>query len=300
MELHIKPGKYIVAVSGGVDSMVLLDVLRELPHLECIVAHFDHGIRPDSKRDRQLVEQTARKHGLEYISSQAHLDSDASEAEAREARYAFLRAAQSHYQADAIITAHHQDDVLETLIINLIRGTGRLGLSSLRSTDELLRPLAQTPKATIMQYAQNHDIIWHEDSTNTSDVYLRNYLRHHIMPRLAESQRQTLIGVYTTMLSLNTHIDAEISVLLLRLVCSEGLQRSSFIQLPHAVAREMLAYWLRSEYDIRLERKQVERLVVAVKIAQPGSVFDLNKRTIMNISRKFAKVTPRSTRKTSV
>jgi len=300
MELHIKPGKYIVAVSGGVDSMVLLDVLRQQPGLELIVAHFDHGIRPDSKQDRQFVEQTAQKYDLAYVTDQARLGADASELEARDARYAFLRASKAEYHAQATITAHHQDDVLETMVINLIRGTGRLGLSSLRSNDELLRPLTQTSKAAIMQYADGHGIAWREDSTNMSDAYLRNYLRHHSMPRLTDRQRQHLVDMYATMLSLNPQIDAELSDVLAQIVYPEGLRRSSFIQLPHTIAGEVLAYWLREKYDIRLERKQIERLVVAVKTAQPGSVFDLNKRTIMNISRKFAEVTPRSARKTSV
>lgn len=300
MELHIKPGKYIVAVSGGVDSMVLLDVLRRQSELELIVAHFDHGIRPDSKQDRQLVEQTARKYRLEYIFAEGRLGKHASEADAREARYAFLRASKVQHGADAIITAHHQDDVLETMVINLIRGTGRLGLSSLRSNDKLLRPLTQTSKATIMQYADEHGIIWRDDSTNMSDAYLRNYLRHHVMSRLTDAQRHSLVDTYATMLSLNTQIDADLTDVLAQITYPEGLRRTYFTQLPHAVSCELLAHWLRKKYDISLERKQIERLVIAVKTAQPGSVFDLNKRTIMNISRKFAEVTPRSARKTSV
>lgn len=299
MELHIKPGKYIVAVSGGVDSVVLLDVLRQQSGLELVVAHFDHGIRSDSAKDRKFVEQTAQKYGLEYMFAEGHLGKDASEAEARSARYDFLRSVRRQYHADAIITAHHQDDVFETMLINMIRGTGRLGLSSLRSTDELLRPFVFTPKASIVQYALDHDISWHEDSTNTSDVYFRNYLRHHIMPRLTPSQRQNLVAIYMNMLSLNPQIDAEIATLLSQVLYQEGLLRTPFIQLTHAVACEVLAYWLRTKHAVRLERKQIERLVVAVKIAQPGTSYDIDKRTIMNISRKFAKVTPRSTRKTS-
>ena len=280
--------------------MVLLDVLRQQPGLELVVAHFDHGIRPDSDRDRKLVEQTARKYGLEFTFAEGHLGEDASESEARTARYAFLDAAMKQYYAQAIITAHHQDDVLETIMINLIRGTGRLGLSSLRSHDKLLRPFVAMQKATILQYAHEHAITWNEDSTNMSDAFLRNYLRHHIMPRLTDGQRQSLTNIYTTMLTVNTQIDTEIAAVLAQLLYPEGLQRSSFVQLPHTVSCEVFSYWLREKYDIRMERKQIERLVVAVKTAQPGTVFDLNKRTIMNISRKFAEVTPRSARKTSV
>src|SRR5688572_27728765 len=133
MKINVAPGKYIVAVSGGVDSMVLLHLLSQHSQSELIVAHFDHGIRPDSAEDRKLVEKTAKKYGLEFVYREGELGPGASEAEAREARYGFLQIIKVKHNAKAIVTAHHQDDMLETAIINMLRGTGRKGLSSLVS-----------------------------------------------------------------------------------------------------------------------------------------------------------------------
>src|SRR5688572_18243464 len=174
MNFRLSPGKYVVAVSGGVDSMVLLDLLRERPKLELIVAHFDHGIRKESARDRKLVQRIAKSYDLPFFYAEGNLGPKAGEALAREARYAFLRKIQEEQGAKAIITAHHQDDMLETAIMNLLRGTGRRGLSSLKSRKELVRPMLEWTKKGIREYAEERDLVWAEDVTNDDERYLRN------------------------------------------------------------------------------------------------------------------------------
>src|SRR5690348_2939142 len=119
-----KPGNYVVAVSGGVDSVVLLDILSKQPGLKLTIAHFDHGIRNDSYKDRQFVEGLAKKYQLLFVYKEGSLGK-ASEAKAREARYEFLRKAQKDSGSQAIITAHHQDDLLETAILNMLRDSSR-------------------------------------------------------------------------------------------------------------------------------------------------------------------------------
>lgn len=158
-----KPGKYVVAVSGGVDSMALLDLLQAHGDYELVVAHLDHGIRSDSGEDRQLVEQAAEAVGLPFFYKEAKLGAGTSEAAARKVRYAFLNKIKTKQGAAAIITAHHQNDVLETAIINIIRGTGRKGLTSLGS-NEIVRPLLNVSKAALIQYAKKHNLQWREDS----------------------------------------------------------------------------------------------------------------------------------------
>jgi tRNA(Ile)-lysidine synthetase-like protein len=156
MKIQVEPGKYVVAVSGGVDSVVLLDLLRMYPGVHVVVAHFDHGIRDDSHLDRAHVQTLAQRYQLPFVYDKGRLGPGASEADARTARYDFLRKAQVASSADAIITAHHQDDVLETAIINLLRGTGRKGLSSLTSGEGIIRPLLEVPKSEIIDYAKRH------------------------------------------------------------------------------------------------------------------------------------------------
>src|SRR5882724_12578395 len=110
----IAPGRYIVAVSGGVDSMVLLDMLRRQPGLDVVVAHVDHGVRVDSHEDTTLVEHYATKYGLTCLVTQLKLGSGVSEETARVARYDFLQKCCKTQNAIGIITAHHQDDLIET------------------------------------------------------------------------------------------------------------------------------------------------------------------------------------------
>jgi tRNA(Ile)-lysidine synthase len=283
MEIDLQPGKYVVAVSGGVDSMVLLHVLQQKPGLELVVAHFDHGIRSDSAVDSKIVEATAKSYGLPYSFAEGKLGTRASEAAAREARYRFLQTVKETHRADAIVTAHHQDDVLETAVINLLRGTGRKGLSSLRSTEEVRRPLLQVSKEQIRTYAKGNKLTWHEDSTNLDDSYLRNYVRLRLLPRLTADDKRRLLTIISRAAETNQQLDTELSRLLP--TAAENLQRKDILALSHAEARELLAAWLRL-HDLRdFDRSTLERLVVAAKTAEPGKRVDVMKGTSLHISK---------------
>lgn len=291
MNVRVAPGKYILAVSGGVDSMVLLDVLRRLAGVELVVAHFDHGIRPDSKKDREFVGRVARTNNQPYIYDSGNLGAAASEATARDARYAFLRRAQREWGAQAIVTAHHQDDALETAILNLLRGTGRKGLSALQSRPDILRPLLHVTKQEIAAYAHAHKLTWREDSTNTDTRYLRNYIRHAIVPRLGDTGRQKLLKTIERTEAMNAHIDAALALLL----PAKGVpfERYVFIMLPHTLAREMMAAWLRQNQVSGFDRKTIERLVVFAKTALPNKHADIDGHWQLKAGKITLKITPR-------
>jgi len=269
MDINLEPGRYVVAVSGGVDSVVLLHHLVRHPEHKLTVAHFDHGVREDSASDERFVYELARIYGLPYVYVRAHLGPDVSEAEARELRYDFLQAARVAAGADAVLTAHHQDDVLETAVHNIIRGTGRRGLTSLKSTDVIKRPLLHVPKADILEYALTNHLQWREDSTNSSDVYTRNYIRHHLMPRLGEQGREKLLNLINDASLRNAELDEGISETLEQLSEDGKLKRQPFISLTHAVAREVMAAWLRQNDVPNIDTKMLERIVHAAKTFQP-------------------------------
>lgn len=268
-----KPGKYVVAVSGGVDSMVLLDILSKQPGLELTVAHFDHGIRPDSTADRKFVQETAARHDLPFVYEEARLGPAASEASARQARYAFLRQVQKNNDARAVITAHHQDDVLETAVLNLIRGTGRKGLTALRDRPGLSRPLLRVPKKELIAYASRQELEWREDPTNLDVGYLRNHIRHKILPRFNDADRAKLISILTRLTVTNDELDEVLKTLLSGEAGEKRLDRQWFNQLSHTMAREVMAAWLRDHGAAGFDAKTLERLVVAAKTAQPGKTF---------------------------
>lgn len=253
--------------------MVLLDMLRQQAGLELVVAHFDHGIRDDSARDRRLVEAFAKANGLKFVYEEAKLGVGASEAKARAARYRFLRKALKDTDSSAIITAHHQDDVLETAIINILRGTGRKGLTSLGNQTDLLRPLLWVPKRDLVAYAKDQGLKWHEDSTNRDDAYLRNYVRHRLLERFDGDSRSRLLEIIAGLSETNRELDTLLVKQLRAQPVSGTLDRQWFNQLPHAAAREVMAAWLRLNGSRGFDSKMLERLVIAAKTAKVGKMF---------------------------
>ena len=280
MEVDVRLGKYIVAVSGGVDSVVLLDVLNKKKELEVVVAHFDHGIREDSPHDRKFVQALAKKYGLAFEYAEGNLGPDVSEATAREARYTFLRAVKEKYEADAIIVAHHQDDLIETAMINLLRGTGRKGLTSLSSGDEIVRPLLEYSKREITNYAKKHGLVWREDSTNKDVKYLRNYVRLVLLPKLSVAQRENLLRTIQAQRSVNAELDKVLAKFL-----SAGLDKKRLLSLGHKEAAEVVVAWLRENNVTDIDRKAVERAVVGVKTAKPGKRIVIKNNLVIEVGK---------------
>lgn len=285
MQVSLGSGKYVVAVSGGIDSVSLLHALRARPAIDVIVAHFDHGIRPDSGEDRRFVEALAASYGLPFYCAEGRLGPDTGEAAARRARYAFLRGVLDATNADAIVTAHHQDDVLETAVINLLRGTGRKGLSALKSHGGVERPLLYISKAEIADYARVHRLEWREDSTNTDEKYLRNYIRRRIVPRLDEQSRSRLLEIIANSAANSDKIDTLLVKYLSENSGSGRLVRRSVVEMPHAVAREVMAAWLRDHGLRDFDRSTLERLVIGAKTARAGSRFDVRRSLKLRVGR---------------
>lgn len=278
-QVLLPSGKYILAISGGVDSVVLLDLLMNSKLLasnsEFIVTHFDHGIREDSAKDAECVKKLAKKYGLVFELGQGHLGKDASEAKAREKRYAFLRQTTKKHSAKAIITAHHQDDVIETSILNILRGTGRRGLSSLKNRPDIIRPLLDIPKSDLKKYAKQHKLTWREDSTNDDPKYLRNYVRLNIVQKMDKDTRAKWLQILKNMDQINSQLDKEIEQILERGLHKEQLvlSRKWFIMLPHNIAKEVLMSILDKLGVQDIDKKTIERLSVQIKTLKHGKTL---------------------------
>lgn len=269
MKIKFDPGEYVIAVSGGVDSMVLLDLAAKQKSVKLIVAHFDHGIHNKSAAYCKFVAIRAKNMELEFASEKGNLGSKTSEATARKARYEFLNKVKNKSGADAIITAHHQDDLIETILINIIRGTGRKGLASLRSDSKLIRPLLNRSKKRILDYATNHKIVWREDPTNTDEKYLRNYLRLKILPKMSLKTRQKLLKIADE----NKFRNEEIKEIINSMTTQEdSLNRKIFNKLDHGSSKEMLADFLRQN-SISFDKKLLEQCVNFIKTGKSAKKF---------------------------
>jgi tRNA(Ile)-lysidine synthase len=188
----------VVAVSGGIDSVVVAHAVHALGY-RVVLAHVHHGLRgKDADRDAQLVEEMAREwncpvHVVEIGDDLNEPSSGESmQDRARRLRYAGLEHVAREVGSEVIITGHHRDDQAETVLLQLLRGTGPDGLAGMPavrflSTDSpvrLLRPLLSQSRDRIRAYAETAGLAWREDRSNESDVYLRNAVRRRVLPLL--------------------------------------------------------------------------------------------------------------------
>ena len=182
---------FLLAASGGVDSMVLLDLCHQL-QLNFEVAHVNYHLRnEDSKLDMQLVENWCSEKKIKFhlyeVSQKDNQPKNSIENWARDIRYRFFNKILIKNNIDFVITAHHLNDRLETFIINLSKASGLKGLKSIpEKTEKILRPLLDFSRQEIEDYAKQHQIIFREDYTNAENIYVRNKIRNQITPLLKE------------------------------------------------------------------------------------------------------------------
>lgn len=264
--------QYVVAVSGGVDSVVLLDMLArgelKTDDDELIVAHFDHGIRAESAADAKFVRGLAEHYGLPFETKREELGAGASEELARERRYAFLRDVAKRHDG-RIVTAHHADDVVETIAINLTRGTGWRGLAVLDSPD-IERPLLDRTKQELQTYAKEHGLLWHEDATNADTTYLRNDLRQRLAGLDSETHR--LLRLYRDrQVFIRKEIDNETK----RIVRPSPYARYLFIMAPEPAAIELLRRVFVRETGVSPTRPQLATALLAIKTYKQGKRYEV-------------------------
>lgn len=269
--------KKILAVSGGIDSVVMLHYLKdENP----IVAHFDHGIRPNSADDAKFVERLAHEYGLQFELGQARLGENCSEADARVVRYDFLRGLAKKYDG-VICVAHHADDVLESIAINLIRGTGWRGLAPM-SAQDIERPLIKMRKSEIYRYAAEHDLSFRQDQTNTEGDYLRNRVREELRDS-SEGNKEKLLSLYNAQIALRGEFDELMNSILNEEMIKTGSRR--LIEgLPGECALEIMRVWL-EENGVALTRPQLKRCVEAVKEYAPGKRLSLDRKHFLEVGK---------------
>src|SRR6266571_7572940 len=189
--LFPRPGAAVVAVSGGADSVALLDLLHEVAveiGLTLVVAHVDHGIQSDSRTVGQSVRTLAAKYGLPVELGELHLGPDATETTARRARYAWLAEVQRRREARYLVTAHHRDDQVETILLRVLRGSGPAGLAGIaaRARGGLVRPLLPFSRAEIATHVAARGLPHHDDPANRDPRHLRSWVRHTLLPLLHE------------------------------------------------------------------------------------------------------------------
>jgi len=188
-------GVVLVCVSGGADSMCLLEVMRHISYsrgFNIVAAHFNHKLRgEESDRDETFVMNVCEEHGIPFYSDRGDVAGIAKkqgrgiEETARDMRYSFFHETAEKVFASRIVTAHTVNDNTETMLLNLVRGTGASGMAGIPPVrGDVVRPLLCISRDEVMEFISERKLPYMEDSTNKLDIYTRNNIRHNIVPLL--------------------------------------------------------------------------------------------------------------------
>jgi tRNA(Ile)-lysidine synthase len=290
----VQPGsRVVVAVSGGVDSMVLLHALARSPlRLALRVAHIHHGLRGRSAdRDAAMVAAAAERCGLPVsvvrLTAATRPRATSVQVWARDARYAALEAIRKRVRAAWVLTAHTENDQAETVLLNLLRGTGVRGLAGIpRVRDRILRPLLDVSRSLIAAYADRHQVAFRDDPSNRSVAYRRNRIRHRLLPLLAQEYNprivETLAGLATHAREDDDALTLDAMVRAQEAICARGgtvgVRRAVLRVVPKGVARRLLllAFGRVAVPARGLTRRHLAALLCAAErgghVALPGDV----------------------------
>ncbi|MFC5407962.1 tRNA lysidine(34) synthetase TilS [Larkinella bovis] len=282
--------RVLLTVSGGLDSVVLAELFR-LAGFQYGIAHANFRLRGDeSERDAVFVQSLAERHQVPFhtrpLEAQAEVDRTGVSIQmaARRLRYEWFEEVAVSFDYQYIATAHHQDDVLETVLLNLVRGTGLTGLRGIPVRQgRVIRPLWFADRLSIEQYARQHQLSWREDSSNASDYYRRNQLRHQVVPifkNLNPSLLQTLQTTVERLQSADKLVDQELASSWQALAENRpdgvALPIQPLTQLPEWAFR--LSEWLKP-YGFQYAR--MGPIVEAVRSAGFGQVFYSDTHTVV-------------------
>lgn len=279
------PGRFYVAYSGGVDSTVLLHAIAAIcnDRTPLVAIHVDHRLHDTSAQWAKHCTDAAMALGvrsLSFIAEDAKRAGESIETWARRCRYSiFARQLRSD---DVLLTAHHQDDVVETFLLQLLRGAGPHGLSGIASHQPfaegtLVRPLLGVSRAQILDYARSHELNWIEDPSNANTQHNRNYIRHEIMPALERrwpAAADRIVHAVSLQRQAASILDGTADEKITQ-ACSSGIRQIStdvFSNLDPSRQRWILKRWIaRANYPIpdSAHLEQMLNVLGAKRDAQP-------------------------------
>ncbi len=197
-----------MAVSGGKDSVCLLDVMSKLAplwDLHVVVLHVNHRLRPESDEEETFVRNLADRYGVEFFVNHPVLEAGNLEQSARRARLRFFQAS----ECDRVATGHTMTDQAETVLFRILRGTGTTGLAAIRPVaGKLVRPLIDSQRSDIDEWVRHHGLDFREDSSNADARFARNRIRHHLMPQLEAEWNPALTRSLASLAAIASDEDA--------------------------------------------------------------------------------------------
>jgi tRNA(Ile)-lysidine synthase len=290
----------IVGVSGGIDSVVLLDVLAELRsawHLKLIIAHVNHGLRKkESDGDERFVKSLGEKYSIHCYSKKFNTRAEMKQAKlsiqetARNIRYSFFGNLKKSLNADLIATAHTASDNAETVLLNLFRGTGIDGLSGIpihRNDEHIVRPLLFAQREEIAAYAKSRKLQWREDSSNKKEDYKRNFIRLQLIPILKKNVNASIIETlnhesqifHSAADFINGAAERSIKTIIQKSERGYSLNVNTFLK-KHGFLQQMLVRKVLILLHIEPSFSSIQSIVKLAK-QQKGTIVQLNKSWIV-------------------
>jgi tRNA(Ile)-lysidine synthase len=274
---------YLVAVSGGCDSVVLLHLLRFLGYEQLRVCHLNHNLRgKESRADALFVNSLAKKWGLPYFERTLNqLPSRMSMEEgARFCRLEFYAEAALHFKCADIFLGHHANDQVETFLFNLLRGSspGNAAMKSETSFTinnqnfRLLRPLLSLWKTDLRDYAKTHRLSSREDSSNRSTIVTRNRIRHEVIPLLEQTMGRDVSKTLLRSSQLAQDDEDFLQSLALQFNIDETLPVKSLAAAPVALARRVIRQWLNRHGVTDSNFEQIEKIRLLTQRLKPSTI----------------------------
>lgn len=279
--------EFILAISGGLDSMVLLKAMQKLkPQAQLIVAHFHHGesdnteIKTYRKQALQMVKSYCDTHNLKFFSGKS-LDKLSSEDEFRQKRLQFFSQVKADFPNAIFATAHHKDDLLETWLLKMIRGSGPESLENFKFWNkQVLRPLLSFTKAEILNYAQTEGLTWLDDPSNLQNDYLRNWIRNEWLHDLSAKIPGSIANLTNSLQRLIDEVEVDDHLIVIS-YDSENNQtkasfgRTEFLQLSHSNQFKTLAKAMKGIGQRDFSQGQLEEIIKRLDKNQKDIIFSV-------------------------
>ncbi len=291
IEKYNLSGTFIVAFSGGYDSMCLLDILYKLK-TDIAAIHLNHNWRgEESLKEAKNCENFVKSRNIKYYSEILPDSVEKTETSAREARYDFFKRCAEMFNSNVVFTAHNFDDNAETVLYRIIKGTGTIGLQGISEHRGIFyRPLLKTTRSEIEEYIKDNNLTPNIDSSNFNTKYKRNLIRNKIIPLLKEIN-PNVTGAINSLSELAVDDNCLINSYL-----PENLLNAA----PHEQKR--LIYKMLCDYNIEYDRKKIENIQKFIeenKISKSGKKFSLNENLWLFVNNSIVEIISSEEKNTS-